>query len=170
MGAYANESEHKTLTKTLFGKNLKSGTAWSIFALRLGLGFAFLWGGYEKMADKWGGLFWPGTPKTMATTGFLAHVSGPYAAFFNGLAGNPAVENLLVYGELAIGISLMFGLFTRVGGLSGLTMSMLFYFSTLPVQNNPFVNYYVVYAMVFLAFVFLVPGRFLGVDGIVQHT
>ena len=55
MGAYANESEHKTLTKTLFGKDLKSGKAWSIFALRLGLGFMFLYAGYEKIEKELGG-------------------------------------------------------------------------------------------------------------------
>ncbi len=176
MGAYANESEHKTLTQTLFGKSLKSGTAWSIFALRVSLGFVFLWAGYEKIVTELGGKF--------ATSGFLSHVSGPFAFLFTGMSGNPAVEYLLVYGELLIGISLVFGVLTRVGGVSGALMTLLFYMSTLPamtagftgsyldflMSKNALVSYYIIYIFVFIAFVFLVPGRFLGLDGLLQNT
>ena len=170
MGAFANKTEQHGVTQVLFGKSLKSGAAWTTFALRLGLGFLFLWGGYEKMATKWGGLFWPGTTKTMATAGFLGHaVSGPFATLFNGLSGNPAIEYLVVYGELAIGISLMFGLFSRIGAISGVLMNLLFYLAQLPVQNNPVVNEYVVYMLVFALFIFVPVGRFLGVDGILQN-
>ena len=94
MGAFANESEHKTLTKTLFGKDLKSGKAWSIFALRLALGFMFLYGGYEKIETELSG--------GLATKGFLSHVAGPFAGIFTSMSGNLAVEYLLVYGELII--------------------------------------------------------------------
>ena len=176
MGAYANESKHRTISETLFGKDLKSGKAWSIFALRLSLGFVFLWAGYEKIVTEFGGKF--------ATSGFLSHVGGPFAFLFTGMAGSPAVEYLLVWGELAIGISLMAGIFTRVGGISGAAMTLLLYMSTLPamtagftgsyfdflMSKNALVSYYVVYILIFVAFVFLVPGRFLGADGLLQNT
>ncbi len=175
MGAYVNESEHKTLTQTLFGKDLKSGKAWSIFALRLALGFMFLYGGIEKIETELGG--------KMATKGFLTGVAGPFAFMFNGMAGNPVVEGLLVYGELAIGISLMAGFFTRVGGISGALVSLLLYMSTLPamtagftgsyfdflLSKNALISQYVIYILLFVAFIFLVPGRFLGVDGVLQN-
>ncbi len=177
MGAYANESEHKTISETLFGKDLKSGKAWSIFALRLSLGFVFLWAGYEKIVSEWGS-------GSMITQGFLSHVGGPFAFLFNGMAGNPGVDVLLVYGELAIGISLVAGIFTRVGGVSGALMTLLLYMSTLPamtagftgsyldflMSKNALVSYYIIYIFVFVAFVFLVPGRFLGADGLLQNT
>jgi len=176
MGAYANESEHKTLTKTLFGKSLKSGTAWSVFALRLALGFMFLYGGYEKILTELNG--------GMATSGFLAGRKGPLAFLFTSMSGNGAVEYLLVYGELLIGISLMLGIVTRVGGVSGAALSVLLYLSTLPamaagftgsyfdylVENNGLINQYIIYVLVFVAFVFLVPGRFLGLDGVLQSS
>ena len=175
MGAFATGSEHKTLTQSLFGKSLKSGTAWSIFAIRLSLGFVFLWAGYEKIVTELGGKF--------ATSGFLSHVSGPFAFVFTGMAGNPAVEYLLVWGELLIGISLMLGVFTRVGAVSGALMTLLLYMSTLPAQaatfsgsyldflmsKNALVSYYIIYIFVFVAFVFLVPGRFLGLDGVFHN-
>ncbi|HYM39521.1 MAG TPA: DoxX family protein [Thermoplasmata archaeon] len=175
MGAYANESEHKTLVQTLFGKSLKSGRAWSIFALRLALGFMFLYGGYEKIETELGG--------KLATSGFLSHVGGPIAFLFTSMSGNLAVEYLLVYGELLIGISLIFGVATRVGGVSGALVSALLYLSTLPamskgftgsyfsflLSSNALVSQYVIYILLFVAFVFLVPGRFLGFDGILQN-
>ncbi len=175
MGAYANESEHKTLTQTLFGKSLKSGTSWSVFLLRVSLGFVFLWAGYEKIETELGGKF--------ATSGFLSHVSGPFAFMFTGMSGNPAVEYMLVYGELLIGVSLLLGVVTRIGAVSGALMTLLLYMSTLPamtagftgsyldflMSKNALVSYYVIYIFVFIAFVFLVPGRFLGLDGILQN-
>ncbi len=175
MGAFANDSEHKTLTKTLFGKDLKSGKAWSIFALRLALGFMFLYGGYEKIETELSG--------GLATKGFLSHVAGPFAGVFTSMSGNLAVEYLLVYGELLIGISLIFGIVTRVGGVSGALLSALLYLSTLPAMTagfagsyfdflltkNALVSQYVIYILLFVAFVFLVPGRFLGVDGFLQN-
>jgi len=175
MGAYANQSEHKTITETLFGKDLKSGKAWSILALRVSLGFVFLWAGYEKIEKELGG--------GLITQGFLAHVSGPFAFLFTGMSGSPIIDGLLVYGELLIGISLVFGVLTRVGGISGALMTALLYMSTLPamtagftgsyldflMSKNALVSYYIIYIFVFVAFVFLVPGRFLGLDGLLQN-
>lgn len=176
MGAYANESEHKTLSESLFGKELKSGKAWSILALRLALGFMFLYGGYEKIITELAG--------GSATTGYLAGRKGPLAFMFVGMSGNPAVEYLLVYGELLIGLSLMLGVATRVGGISGAALSILLYLAQMPamakgftgsyfdyvLENNALINQYIIFALVFVAFVFLVPGRFLGVDGVLQNT
>ncbi len=176
MGAYANESTHKTVTQTLFGKDLKSGKAWSIFVLRVVLGFMFLWGGIQKIGKEMTGHY--------ATTGFLSHaVSGPFVTLFNGMAGNAAVEYLLVYGELLIGISIVFGIVTRVGAISGIPMVLLMYLSQLPaaaagygnylnqlLQTDALFNEYILMALVFLAFIFLVPGRFMGLDGILQNS
>jgi len=170
MGAVPTVTVRRSGSDILLGANLRSARAWSIFATRLALGFLFLWGGIEKI-ETWGGLVWNGDANTSATTGYLKFaVSGPFAEFFHSLAGNPAVEFLVVYGELLIGISIMFGILTRVGGVSGVAMALLFYLSQLPVQHNPFVNEYVVYMLVFLAFVFLTPGRFLGLDGLLQSS
>lgn len=175
MGAYASENEHKTVTQTLFGKDLKSGKAWTFFVMRVVLGFMFLWGGIQKIGTEMAG--------KSATTGFLAHaVSGPFVTLFNGMAGNAAVEYLLVYGELLIGISIVFGVVTRVGAISGIPMVLLFYLSRLPaavpgygnylnqlLQTDALINEYILMALIFAAFVFLVPGRFLGFDGVLQN-
>lgn len=176
MGANPTERVKRSWKDILFGGDLRSGKAWTLFATRIALGFVFLWAGYEKIEKEIGGSY--------ATSGFLKGVSGPFAFMFNGMSGNPAIEYLLVYGEFLIGISLILGVLTRVGGISGALMTALLYMSTLPAQaatfqgsyfdflmsKNALVSYYVVYVLIFAAFVFLVPGRFLGLDGIIQKS
>ena len=148
---------------------LKSGKNWSMLFGRLGLGFLFLWGGYQKILTQMSG--------KMATAGFLsgASVAGsPLAAFFNGLSGNWAVEYLVVYGELLIGVSLIFGLATRLGAVSGALMMLLFTVALWPIADaagaNPIVDYRVIYGLMFAMFFFLTPGRFLGIDRLVEKT
>ena len=148
---------------------LKSGKNWSMLFGRLGLGFLFLWGGYQKILTQMSG--------KMATAGFLsgASVAGsPLAAFFNGLSGNWAVEYLVVYGELLIGVSLIFGLATRLGAVSGALMMLLFTVALWPIADtanaNPLVDFRVIYGMIFLMFFFVSPSRFLGIDGILART
>jgi len=157
-----------TWSRLVFGNELKSGKAWSIFSGRLAVAFLFLWSGIGKVQTLLAG--------KSATSGFLsgASVAGsPFAAFFNSLAGNPVAEYLVVGGELAIGISLLFGVFTRIGSVSGGLMMVLFTVAMWPIADtagaNPLVDYRVIYGVMFAMLFFLRSGRFLGVDGIMQR-
>ena len=175
MGAYptvvAREELHERAvwSELVFGNELKSGRAWSMLFGRLALGFLFLWGGISKVQVTLAG--------GMATKGFLSGasvVAGPFAGFFNALAGNMAVEWLVVGGELAIGISLIFGLLTRVGSVSGALMMLLFTVAMWPIADaagaNPLVDFRVIYGAKFAMFFFMRPGQFAGVDGILSRT
>jgi len=174
MGAYPTIGATKprylmpTWSRLVFGNELKSGKAWSIFSGRLAVAFLFLWSGIGKVQTLLAG--------KSATSGFLsgASVAGsPFAAFFNSLAGNPVAEYLVVAGEFAIGMSLVFGVFTRIGSVSGGLMMLLFTVAMWPIADtagaNPLVDYRVIYGVMFAMFFFLRPGLFLGVDGIVQR-
>ncbi len=151
----------------LFDGDVKSGTKWALFFGRLALGFLFIWGGYTKMGAWASG--------GMATKGFLGGAAvheGPFAAFFHSLAGNWTVEYLIVYGELLIGIALVLGLFLRVGAVSGALMMLLFTVAMWPIADkagdNPLVDIRVLYGLMFVMFFFTTPGRFLGVDGVIE--
>lgn len=165
MTAYPTTTVQRSWHEHVFGTELKSGKAWSMLFGRFALGFLFVWSAYQKILTEMGG--------KLATGDFLTRsVSGPLAGFFNGLAGNLAVEYLLVYGELLIGISLIFGIFTRVGSVSGMLMMLLFTIALWPIANtaieNPIVDARVIYGVMMLGFFFARPGRFLGGDGIVR--
>ncbi len=162
MGATQTVTAPKRWMNYVFGTDLKSGKAWSIFFGRLALGFLFLWSAVGKINTELSG--------KLATEGFLkGSVSGPLAGIFNAMSGNLAVEYLLVYGELLIGLTLIFGLLTRVASVSGMLMMLLMTLALWPIADtptaNPLVDYRVIYAVMFLGFFFLRPGRFLGGDG-----
>lgn len=169
MSAYPTGHVRRTWYEWVFGAELKSGKNWSMLVGRLALGFLFLWGGYQKILTEMSG--------KMATAGFLSGSSvagSPFAGFFNSLAGNWAVEYLVVYGELLIGISLIFGLATRIGAISGALQMLLFTIAMWPIADtagaNPIVDYRVIYGLLFVMFFSLTPGRFLGVDGLLEKT
>ncbi|MGQ0796558.1 MAG: DoxX family protein [Methanobacteriota archaeon] len=162
--AYPTTTIGRTWHGFVVSHDLKSGRNWSMFIGRLALGFLFLWGGYQKILTELSG--------KMATAGFLSGPSvagSPLAGFFNGLAGNWVVEVLVVYGELLIGVALILGVATRIGAVSGALQMVLFTVALWPIADaagaNPIVDYRVIYGLMFLMFVFLAPGRFLGIDG-----
>lgn len=120
-------------------------------ALRIGLGFIFLW----AFIDKLFGLGFA-TPAARAwinggspTMGFLTNaVKGPFALFFQSLAGNTLVDWVFMIGLLGVGISLLFNMFVRLGSLAGIIMLVLMYLAVLPPENNPIIDDHIIYALV----------------------
>lgn len=156
--------KRNSLLEGLFGKDykgLKSGTSWGTLLGRIFLGSIFISGGMTKLATEATG--------KMATQGFLLGVKNtvPLAGFFHSLAGNWTIEYLVVFGELLIGISLAAGLFTRIGCISGIMQMGLFALAIWPSQ--PLLDVRFFYGALFFMFFFLTPGRFLGVDGVVER-
>ena len=169
MEAFPTMHVRRRLSEFVLGPEWKQGKTWSVFFGRTALGFLFLWSGYQKLLTELGG--------KMATQGFLsgpAVANGPLAGFFESLAGNWAVEYLIVYGEFLIGIALLLGVFTRVGAVGGMLMMLLFTVAMWPIADkpgdNPLVDIRVIYGVMLLMFWFLQPGRFLGVDRFLEKT
>lgn len=120
---------------------------------RVLLGVIFLWAFFDKLLGL--GL---GTPAARAwlgggspTTGFLKSVEGPFASFFNSLAGNPVADWLFMLGLLGIGVALILGVAMRVAAWSGAVLMMLMWAASLPLENNPLIDDHVIYATVLLA-------------------
>ena len=121
--------------------------------MRVTFGFIFVWAGFEKLIEGF------------SAEGFLVNAtSGPLQGWFAGMAGNGAVEGLVVWGQILIGIALIFGLFTRFAALAGATMMFLFYIAQFPPEHNPFMDYYLVYVLVCAMLAALGAGRFVGLD------
>ena len=127
--------------------------AWTGLAVtRILLGFIFVW----AFADKLLGLGLA-TPEARAwlsggspTTGFLNGVEGPFAAFFNGIAGSGWADWLFMIGLLGIGVALVFGVAMRLAGWSGALLMMLMWAASMPLETNPLIDDPVVYASVLL--------------------
>lgn len=137
---------------------------WGI--LRLALGWTFFW----SFLDKTFGLGFA-TPAEKAwiaggspASGFLKHgTSGPFAEFYQGLAGNPVIDVLFMAGMLFVGLALILGIGVRIAGFAGAFMMILIYTAGfLPPKNNPFLDNHIIYAILLTGFALTNAGHYLG--------
>ncbi len=114
----------------------------SAAVLRISIGWHFLFEGLHKVAN----------PEWTAAY-FLNNAQGPFASFFQGIAGNQVLLNMADFlnqwGLVAVGLSLMIGLLSRWASLGGMLLLALYYLANPPfigVDNSAMVegNYLIV--------------------------
>ncbi len=120
-------------------------------ALRIVMGFIFTWAFLDK-------LFGLGFATTSArawinggspTFGFLNNSpTGPFADFFNSLAGLPVVDWMFMLGLIFIGLTLLLNKYIVWGSIAGMVLMLLMYLAVLPPSNNPLVDEHIVYILV----------------------
>ncbi|MCY3918549.1 MAG: DoxX family protein [Chloroflexi bacterium] len=125
--------------------------------LRLLMGWIFLWAGFDKAVNGF------------TAEGFLLHAtSGPLQGWFVDLGGNAAalsvIDPLVTYGQILMGFALVLGAGTRLTLVFAAIMMFLFYLAQFPPEHDLFVDYYLVYIVVYLMLGALGAGRILGVD------
>lgn len=134
--------------------------------LRLTVGFIFLWAfvdkvfglGFATTADK---AWLAGASPTAGFLQFAVH--GPLAGFYHSLAGSGLVDWLFMLGLLFIGVSLMLGIFMKLGGYSGIIMLALMYGALgLSPVNNPLIDEHVIYILVIFVLMMTNSGQYLG--------
>jgi thiosulfate dehydrogenase [quinone] large subunit len=105
---------------------LSRGAAFAIVVLRVVIGWHFL---AKLQAPAW------------SAAGFLRQARGPFASFFHSLAADPnlleRVNQVTMWGLVAVGLGLVLGCFTRLASLGGIALVSLFYLC-----NPPFVGYF----------------------------
>ncbi|MGF1662323.1 MAG: DoxX family protein [Kineosporiaceae bacterium] len=145
---------------------LSTGVSYLLAALRLSIGWIFLW----AFLDKTFGLGYA-TPRENAwieggspTTGYLSNVpTGPFADFYNGLAGQAWVDWLFQIGLLAVGVAVILGIGLWVSAVAGGLLLLMMWSAVLPPENNPFMDDHIVYALVLFLLAAVGAGRFLGI-------
>ena len=167
MEGYGTALMRKRWYETFFGTGLRNGKNWGMFLGLIALGFTFLWSGYQKALTTLGG--------GMATKDFLTRSpTGPFMDFFKGLSGNWGVDYLVVGGEIAIGLGLLFVTLSRLGAIGGFLQMTLFTVALWPIQDtpstNPIFDTRTFYMALFVMFFFLRPGTFLGGDSILHNV
>ena len=145
---------------------------------RLAIGFVFLWAFLDK-------LFGLGrsTPSERSwlnggspTTGYLSSLDGAYADTFQRLAGHAWVDWLFMAGLLGIGAAVMLGVGLRIAAASGVVMLVFMWAASLPLDNNPFLDDHLIYALVLVGLALTQAGDTLGlgrvwgrVPAVVRH-
>ncbi|MDQ3254691.1 MAG: DoxX subfamily [Acidobacteriota bacterium] len=119
-------------------RHLSSVQGVALIALRTLIGWHFLYEGYYKLAlPAWSPAGTPLAPWT--SSGYLKSASGPLAGLFQRMldAGwTPWIDNAVKISLLLIGLSLMLGLFTKVGSWAALLLLLLFYVLSIPMTGT----------------------------------
>jgi thiosulfate dehydrogenase (quinone) large subunit len=144
--------------------------------LRLALGWIFLWAFLDKLfalgyatgvdpetgaVDRFGDAAWinGGSP----TEGFLGFATaGPFAGFYQGIAGAAWADWLFMLGLLGIGVALMLGVAMRITAVAGALLTVLMWTAVLPPANNPIIDEHIIYALLFVVLALAGAGYTLG--------
>ncbi|MFC7081342.1 DoxX family protein [Halorussus caseinilyticus] len=160
----ANEFESTIGGVTVHGK-AHSLSAWFVLALRLMMGYAFLYSGWTKIT----------AAEPFSATGYLMNAvpaESPLLGLFHWMGSTPWFADFLSvavpWGELLIGLALLAGILTRLAAFFGAFMMLMFYFSNWDVAHG-FINGDFAYMLVFLAVAAFGAGRILGLDAIVEQ-
>jgi thiosulfate dehydrogenase [quinone] large subunit len=135
---------------------------YAMAAARIAIGWTFLWAFLDKTfglgfatasEDGWVN---GGSP----TFGFLnfATEGKMFHEFFAGLPGT-AADWLFMTGLLGIGVALILGIGMRIAAASGGLLLTLMWAAELRLENNPFVDDHIVYAIVLAALALYGAGR-----------
>jgi thiosulfate dehydrogenase [quinone] large subunit len=131
------------IARFLFGSTVFS---WLWLIIRVYVGWQWLTAGWAKLSNP----AWTGSQAGSAVHGFLAgalqKMTGPHpdvSAWYGTLINNIALPHaaliscLVVYGEIAVGIALILGIFTGIAAFFGTFMNLNYLFAG-TVSINPF--------------------------------
>ncbi|MEO3867625.1 hypothetical protein ABGB18_02210 [Nonomuraea sp. B12E4] len=146
----------------------ESPTARYVWAIaRLSLGWVFLW----AFLDKTFGLGRQ-TPAAKAwinggspTEAFLKHgVKGPFADFYHGLAGAFWADWLFMIGLAGVGVAVLLGVGMRIAAAAGAVLLVMMWSAVLPPENNVFMDYRLIYAILLVGLALVNAGDTLGLS------
>jgi thiosulfate dehydrogenase [quinone] large subunit len=157
----AADAASTTGSETTSGKAFRYVAA----ALRLSLGWVFLW----AFLDKLFGLGHETTSKQAwinggsPTKGFLANATaGPFADMYHNIAGDTWADWLFMIGLVGIGVALIAGVTMRIAAASGAVLLVLMWSAVLPPENNVFMDDHLIYALALIALALVKAGHTLG--------
>src|SRR5688572_27832233 len=151
-----------TMSEAENRETVKGANYWG--ALRLALGWSFLWAFLDKAfglgfgtgrledggIDYFGNAAWinGGSP----TDGFLMfglHTKGFFVDFYGSLVGKTWVEWIYMLSMLSIGLGLLTGIASRLAAIGGIIWMAIFYTAgSIWPENNPLLDDHVIYAIV----------------------
>mgnify|MGYP000156245582 CR=1 FL=1 len=144
--------------------NLHTLSVWFILALRLMMGLAFFQSGLDKVLSG-----------SFSAAGYLQNAppanGSPVAGLFVAM-GETAwfvdfVNVAVPWGEVLIGLGLVFGVLTRLAAFWGAFMMLMFYLGNWEIAHG-YINGDFAYMLVFLSVAAFGAGRILGLDRAIE--
>ncbi len=173
----SSQPVERELDAELFGQSIRFGysetwIAYSVLSLRLVMAYIFLSAGVQKLLDP-----------TWTAEGFLVHAvpeGNPLGPMFTAMAEGWLflIDPLNVFGQILIGLALLFGVFVRVAVFFGALMMLMYWLTQfeagllagLPVANGYVVTYHLVYALILFGLGAVGAGRILGLDASLEDS
>jgi thiosulfate dehydrogenase [quinone] large subunit len=166
----------------LFGRetNFQYSETWigyAIITLRVVMGWTLLQGGLTKLVT-----YIDANPENNWTAaGYLANAipeGNPFDGVWAGMAGNPLIDQLVMWGLTLTGIGLILGALVRWNAFWGAVMMLFFWAAALegglmaglPLAHGWVVDDHLVYAALLFGLGALGAGRILGLDTRIEQT
>ena len=170
------------LETEMFGRDVsfnysETWVGYSLLGLRLVMAWVFLQAGLEKWAE--GG--W-GDPLAWSSTGFLQNAvaeANPLHGLFTGFAEyGSVVDPLVIFGQVLIGLALLFGVFVRFAAMMGAIQMLMFWTAAwqggvmdgLPVAHGYVFDSSFVYMLLLFGLGAWGAGRIVGIDAKLEQT
>ncbi|MGM0606315.1 MAG: DoxX family protein [Halobacteriota archaeon] len=178
----ATKSSEQTIDTELLGNRVtfdysETWLGYSMVGLRLLLAWVFLQAGLSKLSE--GGWTNPGA---WGAEGFLLNAidpANPFQPMFEFFANYTIIiEPMVMYGQILIGLALLFGALFRFAALCGALMMLLFWLSAFtgglaagfPIAHGYVVDYTLVYAILLFGLGAWGAGRILGLDAKLEQS
>jgi len=173
-------TKHRQLEADILGRETEFEYAenrigYAILALRVTMGWVLLQGGLTKLIT-----YLDGNPETNWTAaGYLANAipeGNPLMGMWGMMAGNPLIDQLVMWGLTLTGIGLIIGAAVRWNAFWGAIMMLMFWAAALqggimqglPLAHGWVVDDHVVYAALLFGLGAIGAGRIVGVDAYVE--
>ncbi|MFC5368724.1 DoxX family membrane protein [Salinirubrum litoreum] len=170
----------RTMDAELFGRetNFQYSETWigyAIIALRVVMGWTLLQGGLTKLVT-----YLDANPENNWTAaGYLANAipeGNPFGGVWAGMAGNPVIDQLVMWGLTLTGLGLILGALVRWNAFWGAVMMLFFWAAALegglmaglPLAHGWVVDDHLVYAALLFGLGAIGAGRILGLDARIE--
>jgi thiosulfate dehydrogenase [quinone] large subunit len=170
------------LDTEIFGQRVEwsyseNAIGYALLGLRVTMGWVLLQGGLTKLVTYLDAN--PANDWTAAgyLTGAVA-ASNPLDEFFAGMAGNPVIDQLNMWGLTLTGLALILGAFVRWSAFWGAVMMMFYWLASLqggllaglPLAHGWVVDDHLIYAVLLFGLGAFGAGRILGLDAWIERT
>ena len=162
---YTPNADITDTTGTVLSHSQSKAFGYVVAALRLSLGWVFLWAFLDKLfglgheTESKAAWINGGSP----AKGFLSHATtGPFADMYQNIAGSAWADWLFMIGLAGIGVALIAGVAIRIAAASGALLLVLMWTAVLPPENNLFMDDHLIYALVLVALALIKAGHVLG--------
>lgn len=180
--APSRKPAERTIDADLFGSDVRfdyseTWLAYSMLGLRIVLAWVFLQAGLSKLSE--GGWTNPGG---WGAEGFLLHgvaETNPFGPLFEFFAGYLwLVEPMVLWGQILIGLALLFGILFRFAAAMGAIMMLQFWLASFegglaagfPIAHGYVVDYTLVYAILLFGLGAWGAGRIVGLDATIERS